>query len=342
MAKRWSPEHLPPITLGGFRLVETGVEITGRPDWGNMVGAWAFAKRANRSAGFWLADLMRYARKRPDWAGKLSQLIDHTGLSAKTVKNIEAVGAIPPSRRRDDVEFGHHEVVAPLEPEEQVAWLERAAEHGWNVRELRMEIRAAKRRKVIEGQAVLEGKYRVWMADPPWLYSDSGPTADGSLGKAERHYPGMTIEQLCQLPVAAHTTPDAVLFLWCTAPMLLTEPGPREVIKAWGFTYKTSAVWDKVLGNFGHYFHVRHEHLLVCTRGSCLPDQPTPQPDSIFVERRSDVHSQKPESIRKIIERLYTVGPYVELFARERVEGWACFGNDARLWSEEPAISAAR
>jgi N6-adenosine-specific RNA methylase IME4 len=134
--------------------------------------------------------------------------------------------------------------------------------------------------------------------------------------------------------VEAHTTKDAVLFLWVTAPLLLQNPGPRDVIEAWGFTYKTGAVWDKVVGMYGHYFHIQHEHLLVCTRGSCTPDVPTPSPKSVFTERRT-THSKKPAGIRRVIERMYNRGPYVELFGREAVEGWDVLGNDARLWGAE-------
>jgi N6-adenosine-specific RNA methylase IME4 len=98
------------------------------------------------------------------------------------------------------------------------------------------------------------------------------------------------------------------------------------VLDAWGFTYKTSIVWDKVLHNFGSYVSVRHELLLICTRGSCTPDRPTPMPDSVQTIRRGDVHSEKPEEFRRLIEQLYD-GPYVELFARKEAEGWTCWGN---------------
>jgi N6-adenosine-specific RNA methylase IME4 len=80
------------------------------------------------------------------------------------------------------------------------------------------------------------------------------------------------------------------------------------VIEAWGFEYKTGAVWDKVLHNFGHYVSIRH--LLIATRGSCTPDRPTPMIDSVQTIRRGDVHSAKPEEFRQMIERLYD-GPYL-------------------------------
>jgi hypothetical protein len=87
----------------------------------------------------------------PDRA--LRMIEDATELSAKTLKNLHAVGAIEKSRRRDDVEFGLHEVVAGLQPEDQGHWLEEAASHGWDRNELRGRIRASKRLLVIEGRA---------------------------------------------------------------------------------------------------------------------------------------------------------------------------------------------
>ncbi len=135
----------------------------------------------------------------------------------------------------------------------------------------------------------------------------------------------MSIAELCALSVRDHVTDDAVLFLWVPAPML-SECWP--VIEAWGFTYKTQMVWNKLAHNFGHYVSVRHENLLICTRGSCTPDQPTPMPESVVNERRSAIHSEKPESFRKTIERLYPLGRRLELFGRREVEGWTVYGNE--------------
>jgi N6-adenosine-specific RNA methylase IME4 len=326
-----------PITIGHFTLTAVGLDIKGRPSFEEWEGVGDFIKRTHQASGFWLADWLRYGDDRTDWRERLDQAVDVSGMSESTLKNVRAVARIEPARRRAEVSFSHHLEVAQCPPTEQTEWLDKTESHGWNLRELRLNMRASRRTRIIEGQAALTGMYRVIYADPGWTYSDSGPTADGSLGKAERHYPTMTIEELCKLPVEAHALPNSVLFMWCTAPMLLTNPGPREVIEAWGFVYKTGAVWDKVLGNFGHYFHVQHEHLLVCTRGSCLPDAPTPQPASVLHERRSNTHSEKPASMRKIIEQLYTTGPYLELFGRQPVAGWSVFGNDARLWAEEAA-----
>jgi N6-adenosine-specific RNA methylase IME4 len=240
-------------------------------------------------------------------------------------------GAIPQARRRPKVEFALHAEVAALEPIEQERWLEKAEAEGYTRAELRSEISAARRRSVIKGQAQLAGMYRVIYADPPWRYNDRG----AAHGRAESHYSTLSIEDLCKLPVEAHAMPNAALFLWCTAPLLLENPGPREVIEAWGFTYKANFVWHKVLGMPGAYNRVVHEHLLVATRGNGRPDVPTPQPLSVITLRRSDEHSAKPAEVRQMIERHYTIGPYLELFGRERAEGWTVFGDDAKLWSAQ-------
>lgn len=322
---------------GKYRLTSTGLEVHGKPTFAEHEGVGEFIKRAHQASGWWLADWLRYGESRRDWADRLSQAVHVTGLSEKRLKNIREAGAIEPSRRRETVEFALHEEVCRLPAEEQAHWLEMADTEGWNRAELRANISASRRKKVLEGQALLEGLYRVIYADPPWAYNNRGDIRVGKSSaykRAEAHYPTLTIEELCKLPVEAHALPNSVLFLWVTAPILLQNPGPREVMEAWGFEYKENFVWDKVLGNFGHYNHVTHEHLIVATRGRCLPDRPTPSPKSVIVERRSDVHSAKPQSVRRMVEKLYD-GPYLELFGREKQEGWTVFGNDARLWHQE-------
>ena len=340
LEKRKAPADIPfqNITLHDcYELMATGLSVKegARPTIREHQSVGEFITKVQKGAEWWIADWLAYGETRADWKEKLSQVVDAGLIKEKTARNIKYIGEnIAPSRRRDDVDFSVHAEVASLSPKEQEKWLEKAAENDWGVRDLRAEIRAAARPKTIKGQAHLEGMFRVLLCDPPWLYRDSGATEDGSLGKAERHYAGMTIEQICALPVKAHSLPDSILFMWVTVPMLLSNPGPREVLEAWGFEYKTNFSWDKVLGMRGHYSHVTHEHLIVATRGSCLPDRPTPQPKSAQTIRRSNVHSEKPEEFRKMITDHWD-GPYLELFGRKPVEGWTVFGNDARLWAKQ-------
>jgi len=320
------------MVLGAFTLDALGLVVKGKPDYDEFCDVGRFCAHTHQASGWWLVDWLTYGESRREWADRMEQAVAFTGLSIRTLWNLKAGRKIEHSRRRESLDLAVHIVVAPMPPAEQDEWLERAETEGWTERELRENVRASKRRAVVEGQAKLEGMYRVVYADPPWTYRDSGPTPDGSLGKVARHYETLSIEQLCQLPVTAHVLPDAVLFLWTTAPLLYDRPGPREVIEAWGFTPKSGMVWDKVLGMPGRFLQVQHEHLIIGERGSCPPDVPTPKPHSVFTERRSDEHSAKPSAVRKMIEQLYTTGPYLELFGSARVEGWDVFGNDARLW----------
>jgi len=325
-----------PIRIGPFTLTATGLEVDPRskPSFEEYESVGEFIKRAHAASGFWLADWLRYGESRGDWEERLSQAVDATGLSEKTLRNVRAVGRIEASRRRDDVDFSLHETVAGLAPTEQTDWLERAHANGWDRRELRLNIRAAKRTRIIDGQAILKGQYRVIYADFPWLYDNRQPSGSSS----QDHFPGLTIEQGCELPVRAHSRPNSVLFFWVTAPLLYDRPGPADIIHAWGFEPKSQIIWDKVDHNVGSYVSVRHEILVIATRGSCLPDRPTPMQDSVVTEKRRGEHSSKPETFRKIIERMYD-GPYLELFGRQRVEGWEVFGNDARLWADQAAAS---
>ena len=323
------------IQLGLFTLTANGMTVDERggkrPTFADWEGVGDFIKGTVKRSPFWLVDWLAYGESRTDWQTRLSQAVDATGLSVKTLRNVRAVRRIAPARRRaETVDFAQHVEIAQLPAEFQETWLERCEAEDWTVRDLRLNMKAAKRARVLEGQASLVGMFRVIYADPPWLYGNSQPSSSN----ARDHFPGMTIEQLCRLPVPAHTMKDAVLFMWVTAPMLYENPGPREVIEAWGFKPKTGRVWDKVLHNFGNYVSVQHEHLIIATRGSLTPDRPTPMLDSVVTLRRDDVHSAKPEQFRKDIERLYD-GPYLELFARHQTPGWSVFGNDARLWAEE-------
>jgi N6-adenosine-specific RNA methylase IME4 len=172
-----------------------------------------------------------------------------------------------------------------------------------------------------------DGRYRVWYADPPWPYNDSGVINDDNYGRAERHYPTMSIDDLREMgeEIGQRCPADAVLFMWATSPFL---EAAFQVVQAWGFQYKTSFVWDKVRHNYGHYNSVRHEYLLICTRGSCTPDVPKLF-DSVQVIERSDKHSEKPEEFREIIDTLYPTGPRIELFSRAAVEGWERWGNES-------------
>ena len=177
-------------------------------------------------------------------------------------------------------------------------------------------------RTMVEPQAIA-GRYRVWYADPPWQYSDSGLD---NYGHAEGHYTTMSTDAICDMgdEIKAACDEKAVLFLWVTAPML---PEGLQVVQAWNFQYKGHFIWDKVKHNFGHYNSVQHELLLIATKGSCTPDVPKLF-DSVVEEERSNIHSRKPDIFREIIDTIYPHGNRIELFARQKAEGWESWGAD--------------
>jgi len=165
-------------------------------------------------------------------------------------------------------------------------------------------------------------KYRVIYADPPWDYGNDFTKAMPGSTRPNDYYPTMSIEELGHLGVPDIVEENSVLFIWTTSPLL--EDSFR-VIRMWGFNYKTSFIWNKIKHNFGYYNSVRHEFLLVCTRGSCLPDNPKLFNSVQSIERMG--HSEKPEKFREIIDTLYTRGKKIELFSRKQTKGWDAWGN---------------
>jgi N6-adenosine-specific RNA methylase IME4 len=181
---------------------------------------------------------------------------------------------------------------------------------------------------------VLEGTYRILYADPPWKYV--GLNGMDEHGHAESHYECLDDNQLCayrpgqgERTVKEMVDKDAVLFMWVTSP-LLERCFP--IIEAWGFDYKSSFVWDKIKHNMGHYNSVRHELLLICTRGSCKPDVPRLIDSVQSIERTK--HSQKPHEFYEIIEGLYDHGRKLELFSRTSRDGWDMDGNEQTAMQE--------
>lgn len=171
-----------------------------------------------------------------------------------------------------------------------------------------------------------KNKYRVIYADPAWSYNDKCEGGGVQSGGVEvRHYDTMSTKDICLLPVSNIIENNAVLFLWVTSPLL---PDGLQVIKAWGFEYKTSFVWDKIKHNMGHYNSVRHEFLLVATKGSCTPDN-NKLYDSVQSIEKSGKHSEKPKEFINIIDDLYTWGDRIELFCRENNnKKWYIWGNE--------------
>lgn len=164
-------------------------------------------------------------------------------------------------------------------------------------------------------------KYAVLYADPPWRYEH--PPIGSSSRSIENHYPTMTLEEICALPVDSLVHENAILFLWATAPKLAEC---FDVIDAWGFTYRTCMVWVKDRIGMGYHARNRHEILLIAKRGQLAPPDPSNRPDSVLEAPRLE-HSAKPHDYYDLIERMYPGLPKIELFSRSPRAGWAAWGN---------------
>lgn len=173
-------------------------------------------------------------------------------------------------------------------------------------------------------------KYSIIYADPPWQYKVwAKPT--GLKRSAESHYPTMAKEDIENLPIKNITENNAVLFLWVTYPCL--EQG-LELIKKWGFIYKTCAFsWIKLnpksktpFIGMGYYTRSNNEICLLATKGNVLKRKSKSVKQIIL----SDIeeHSKKPDEVRERIVDLLGDLPRIELFARQHVEGWDCWGNE--------------
>lgn len=159
-------------------------------------------------------------------------------------------------------------------------------------------------------------KYGVIYADPPWLYGNQGTRA-----ATGNHYGGMTVDELCELPVKALSADDAFLHLWTTNAFLFEC---ERIMEAWGYEYRSVYVWAKPQMGIGNYWRVSHEFLLLGRRGS--PEWRARDIKSWGQFDRGR-HSAKPEQVRQHIERA-CAGPYLEMFARRPAPGWVCWGNE--------------
>jgi N6-adenosine-specific RNA methylase IME4/ParB-like chromosome segregation protein Spo0J len=166
-------------------------------------------------------------------------------------------------------------------------------------------------------------RYAVLYADPPWHFEVYNEES-GVERAAGNYYPTMSLDEICALPVLSLAAPDAILFMWTTAPHLQES---FQVLAAWGFEYKTNTVWVKDKIGLGYFVRNQHELLLVAIRGDMPSPSPANRPPSVISAPRRE-HSRKPDEAYALIEAMYPALPKLELFARQRRPGWDVWGND--------------
>jgi N6-adenosine-specific RNA methylase IME4 len=162
--------------------------------------------------------------------------------------------------------------------------------------------------------------FNVIYADPNWKFQTR--SENGMDRSADNHYECANIDELKAMKVPA--ADDAVLFMWATAPLL---PEALELMKAWGFTYRSNQIWAKPHAGTGYWFRSQHEQLLVGTRGNIPAPAPGTQYSSL-IEAPLGEHSVKPEAFIEMIEDMFQGLPSVELFARRTRLGWTSIGNE--------------
>jgi len=164
-------------------------------------------------------------------------------------------------------------------------------------------------------------KYHVIYADPPWPISET--QWDKWESRITDKYPTMTMDEIKGLPVKMIAAENCALLMWTTNTFLHDA---FHVLDAWGFKYYCTIVWDKGGGWTQDGFHKNAEFLLFAYKGKMIVEQTGDSIPTVFYEKKQE-HSKKPDSIRKLIEDKI-IGNRLEMFAREKYDGWDCWGNE--------------
>lgn len=168
-------------------------------------------------------------------------------------------------------------------------------------------------------------KYQIIYADPPWRYS--GKMMNSSVTD---HYKVMTLRDICNLPVGDIADTNCVLFMWVTLPKLNEF---MQVVTAWGFEYKTTAfVWVKEnkrantpFMGLGRWTRANPEIMILATKGRISRLRADIRQ---LQQHKIASHSEKPVIFRRLITDLVGDLPRIELFARQKTDGWDVWGNE--------------
>lgn len=175
----------------------------------------------------------------------------------------------------------------------------------------------------------LRGTFQTILADPPWRFQNRTGKMAPEHQRLKR-YRTMSLDEIKAMPVATHARDPSHLYMW--VPNALLREG-LEVMEAWGFKYKTNLVWYKIRKDggpdgrgVGFYFRNVTELILFGVRGSQRTLTPGRTQVNLLATRKRE-HSRKPEEIYELV-RECSPGPYLELFARQRVKGWKSWGDE--------------
>ena len=272
-------------------------------------------KTCERAVQWWIGDWLCFGERK--YGEMYSQAID--AAQAETWKHYKYVSeSYENCPRGHFLSWSHYREAVAIEEPLRSQLLQKAESENLSVREFQRIIRYEKS-GIAESQPLPVGEFSLIYADPPWRYEHSMTESR----RIENQYPTMELEDICSLNVPA--SEDSTLFLWATSPKL-TEA--IQVLEAWAFSYRTCAVWDKEKIGMGYYFRQQHELLLVATKGQPHPPAESVRVSSVIREKRND-HSEKPTGIYKLLESMYPDARRLELFSRNKREGWTTWGNVA-------------
>lgn len=177
------------------------------------------------------------------------------------------------------------------------------------------------------------------LIDPPWRFTNrTGKVAPEH--RRLRRYETMSFEEIANLPVGELAAPKSHLYLWTPNALL---PEALNIMARWGFKYKTNIIWYKVRKDggpdgrgVGFYYRNVTEMVLFGVKGSLRTLPPARSQVNILSTRKQE-HSRKPMELYNTIERC-SPGPYIELFAREKVPGWTQWGNELETYAETKRV----
>jgi N6-adenosine-specific RNA methylase IME4 len=171
-------------------------------------------------------------------------------------------------------------------------------------------------------------KYDIIYADPAWLYKcgTNHLTKESMInGKYDVPYNAMTIDDMKRLPINEIANDSCLLFMWITSPFLKIG---IDLLSDWNFEFSTVAfVWYKQRPNPGSYTLSETELCIVAKKGK-IPQPRGSRKERQFLSEMRTEHSKKPDEIRKRIERMFPEQTKIELFARQKYNGWDAWSNE--------------
>ena len=177
-------------------------------------------------------------------------------------------------------------------------------------------------------------KFGTVLADPPWRFNNR----TGKMAPEHRRltrYETMTLEVIRSLPVQDHLLEPAHLYLWVPNALL---PEGIDVLRAWGFEYKSNIVWHKIRKDggsdgrgVGFYFRNVTELVLFGVRGKKARTFSPGRTQVNLIASRKREHSRKPDELYEVIEGC-SPGPFLEMFARGRRRNWSVWGNESEVY----------